>query len=147
MNGPQEPPEVRSMIQVEEALVGLIRGRDVHESETDPRRNLKDKENERRAPKDIPEACRAARHRVSKDRRERRADPRALLQPFRDCTHESHAHPPKSHGFAECRNLAATHVKPPVAHRALVLKETPRWRSRGARSVFVVHAAVAWAHE
>src|SRR5215469_316351 len=92
MSGAKEPSQVRALVQIDEALVGLIRRRDIHEGETDPRRHLKDEEGKRRASEDVPEARGTARNRVSEDGSDCRTEARAVFQPFRNCGPELPGH-------------------------------------------------------
>src|SRR5262245_17412069 len=51
------------------------------------------------------------------------------------------------HRAGERRELATAHPEPALTNLVVVFEEATRWRPGGTRAIFVVHAAVTWAHE
>ncbi len=90
MNGPQIPSKDGLVVQVHEALVRLVRRRNIDESETDPGDDLEHEEDHGGAAEHVGPARGAPRHPMLHGEREDPAEPRSLLEPAADRVEQGH---------------------------------------------------------
>ena len=125
VHGAQQPAEGRHVVEVEQAVVGLVRRRDVDEGETDAGGDLQDEEGEGRAPEHVPPGRAAARDLMGEHGRHGGSQARSLLDPLAHRAEKRHRGRP-SHLPGEGGELAPAHPELPVANLVLVLVESAR---------------------
>ena len=82
VHGAQEPAEGRHVVEVEQAVVGLVRRWNVDEGETDAGGDLHDEQREGRAPEHVPPGRAAARDLMGEHGRHGGPQARSLLDPL-----------------------------------------------------------------